>query len=265
MTVLALFCLLFALLALALLVLLLLQRRQRGALEELTRQVHGIAVGGSLSRRVELDTDQREIGALVTVVNHLLTRAGRAAPEAQLAPPTPANELGDRLHEAVLIQTDRGIAYANPQFASLIGAAPAELIGRRLEDLVPPEYAEIVGGNIRHRLLGEPAAERYEVDLVGLQGQNSRLELSSWPVEHEGHRALLIVGVEVLPTQTNVALGLPAGTRSRARATLESMPGAVLTVDAGGRVDFLNPRPQCCWACRPTRPAARRSMSWRAA
>ena len=241
MTVLASFCLLFALLALALLVLLLLQRRQRGVLEELTRQVHGIAMGGSLTRRVELDTDQREIAALVTVVNHLLTRAGRATPEAQLAPPTSVSELGDRLHEAVLIHTDRGIAYANPQFSSLIGAPPAELIGRRLEDLVPPEYTEIVGGNIRHRLLGEPAAERYEVDLVGLQGQHSRLELSSWPVEHEGHRALLIVGVEVLPTQTHVALGLPAGARSRARATLESMPGAIVTVDAGGRVDFLNP------------------------
>jgi diguanylate cyclase (GGDEF)-like protein/PAS domain S-box-containing protein len=240
MTVLASLCLLFALLALALLVLVLLQRRQRGVLEELTRQVHGIAVSGSVSRRVELETDQREIAALVTVVNHLLTRAGRAAPEAQLAPPASMNELGDRLHEAVLIQTDSGIAYANPQFATLIGVAPAELIGRRLEDLVPPEYTEIVGANIRHRLQGEPAAERYEVDLVGLQGQHSRLELSSWPVQHEGHRALLIVGVEVLPTQTNLALGFPAGMRSRARSTLESMPGAVMTVDAGGRIDFLN-------------------------
>ncbi|HLQ11806.1 MAG TPA: EAL domain-containing protein [Steroidobacteraceae bacterium] len=244
MTVLASLCLLFAVLALALLALLFLQRRQRGVLEELTRQVHRIAVGGSLNRRVELDTDQREIGALVTVVNHLLTRAVRpepASPPAAPAAPAAVGELGDRLHEVVLIQTERGIAYANPQLASLIGAQPAELIGRRLEDLVPPEYTEIVGANIRHRLAGEPTAERYEVDLLGLQGQHSRLELSSWPIEHEGHRALLIVGVEVLPTQTNVALGLPAGMRSRARTTLESMPGAVVTVDREGRVDFLNP------------------------
>ncbi len=241
MTVLASLCLLFAVLALALLVLAFLQRRQRGVLRELTRQVHRIAVGGSLSRRVELDTDQREVGALVTVVNHLITRAARPEATTQLAPPAAVGELADRLHEAVLIQTDRGIAYANPQFASLIGVPPAELVSRRLEDLVPPEYTEIVGTNIRHRLSGEPAAERYEVDLVGLQGQNSRLELSSWPIVHEGHRALLIVGVEVLPTQTNVALGLPAGVRSRARTALEAMPGAVVTVDARGQVDFLNP------------------------
>src|SRR5258706_3729499 len=241
MTVLASLCLLFAVLALALRLLASLQRRKGGVARKLTRQVHRMAGGGSLSRRVELDRDEREVGALVTVVNHLTPRVARPEATPQPAPPAAVGELADRLHEAVLIQTDRGIAYANPQFASLIGVPPAELVSRRLEDLVPPEYTEIVGTNIRHRLSGEPAAERYEVDLVGLQGQNSRLELSSWPIVHEGHRALLIVGVEVLPTQTNVALGLPAGMRSRARAALEAMPGAVVTVDSRGQVDFLNP------------------------
>src|SRR5712672_2292432 len=108
MTVLASLCLLFAVLALALLALLFLQRRQRGVLEELTRQVHRIAVGGSLNRRVELDTDQREVAALVTVVNHLLARAVRAEPASQPAAPAAFGELGDRLHEVVLIQTERG-------------------------------------------------------------------------------------------------------------------------------------------------------------
>ena len=220
MTILALFCLLFALLAVALLVLHVLQRRQRAALEEITRQLHRIAVGGSLRGRVELDTDHRELAALVTVANHLLTRAASATPDSQPATPAPVSELADRLHEAVLIHGSRGIVYANPQFAALIGAQPAELIGRRLEDLVPPEFTELVGANIRQRLADEPAAARYEVDLLGLQGQHARLELSSWPIEHQGHRALLVVGVEVLPTQTVAALGLPAGTRSRARAAL---------------------------------------------
>ncbi len=241
MSILALFCLLFALLAVALLVLYAMQRRQRGALEEVTRQLHGIAVGGSLRGRIELATDQREVAALVTVANHLLTRAATAAPESQPAAPAPLTELGDRLHEAVLIHGRTGILYANPQFAALIGAQPAELIGRRLEDLVPPEYTELVGENIRHRLAGEAAASRYEVDLLGLQGQHARLELSAWPVDHAGQRALLIVGVEVLPTQTVAALGVPPAMRSRARAALESMPGAVVTVDLHGRVDYLNP------------------------
>ncbi len=241
MSILALFCLLFALLAMALMVLYSMQRRHRAALDELARQLHRIAVGGSLRGRVELATDQRELAALVSVVNHLLTRAASAAPESLPAPPAAVGELGDRLHEAVLIHASRGILYANPQFAALIGAQPADLIGRRLEDLVPPEYTELVALNIRHRLAGEAAAARYEVDLLGLQGQLSRLELSAWPVNHEGQRALLIVGVEVLPTQTVGTLGAPAAGRSRTRAALESMPGAVVTVDLKCRVDYLNP------------------------
>jgi diguanylate cyclase (GGDEF)-like protein/PAS domain S-box-containing protein len=252
MSILAVLCLLFALLAAALLVLYVIQRRGRRALQEITRQLHGIVVGGTLRGRVELDTDQRETDALVTTINHLLTRVAgmtrnAAPPPAPPAPPlppppTPLSALGDRLHEAVLIHGSAGICYANPQFAGLIGAQPAELIGRRLEDLVPPEYAELVGENVRHRLANEPAAAaRYEVDLLGLQGQHARLELSSWPVEHEGQHALLIVGVEVVPTQTVKTLTATDAAHSRAHAALDAMPGAVVTVDAGARVDYVNP------------------------
>ena len=80
---------------------------------------------------------------------------------------------------------------------------------------MPPDYTELVADNMRRRLAGEPAAERYEVDLVGRSGQSARLELSSWPVEFEGEQALLIVGVEVLPTQTRAGA---AATRAAARA-----------------------------------------------
>jgi diguanylate cyclase (GGDEF)-like protein/PAS domain S-box-containing protein len=241
MSTLLLFGTTFAVLLIAIVMFEGLRRRQRHALEEVTRQLNRIAVGGTLRGRVELATNQRELAALVTVANHLLTRASSATPESQPAPSAPVSVLGDQLHEAVLIHGSRGILYANPQFASLIGAQPADLIGRRLEDLVPPEYAELVGEHIRHRLADEPAAPRYEVDLLGLQGQLARLELSAWPVQHEGHRALLIVGVEVMPTQTVAALAAPGGMRSRARAALMSMPGAVATLDARARVEYLNP------------------------
>ena len=223
------------------LLLYLLRRRQRAALEEVTLQVHRIAVGGSLRGRVELASDQPEVASLVTVVNHLLTRVSRAAPESQPAPAAPVGALADQLQEVVLIHSGRGILYANPKFASLIGTPPAELVGRRLEDLVPPEYSELVGKHIRNSLADEPAAPRYEVELLGLQGQLARLELTARPISHEGHRALLIVGVEIMPTQTVAALDQGRRVRSRARSALASMPGAVATLDAQGRVDYLNP------------------------
>jgi diguanylate cyclase (GGDEF)-like protein/PAS domain S-box-containing protein len=243
MPTLVLLCVLVGFCALVLLVLLLIQRRQLGGLEELSRQLQGIAIGGSLRSRVELHTDHPQLGAIATAINHLLERAAPLV-EPPLPPPPPAASaplamLGDRIHDAVLIHRDK-IVYANPQFAHLIGLEASELVGRRLEDLVPPEYAELVGDNIRRRLSGAPAAERYEIDLIGLQGQTARLEVSNWPIEHEGEPALLVVGVEVLPT---VAAPAPVGREAEdaaARLALGSLSEAVVTTDAEGRVQYLN-------------------------
>jgi diguanylate cyclase (GGDEF)-like protein/PAS domain S-box-containing protein len=237
MSIIALLCLLFGVAALLLLVLYFLQRRQLTALEEVSRQVQRTAIGGSLKTRIELQTDQPELAALVTAVNHLLARAAVAVD--QVRPNSaPIGALGDRVHEAVLIH-GKSIRYANPQFASLVGRSVDELIGRRLADLVPAEYTELVTDHVRRRLLGEATTERYEIDLTGAQGQTARLELSSWPVEHEGEQALLIVGVEVLPTQTVQSLQ-PGERRSPSRLALESLPEALITIDSDGMIEHLN-------------------------
>jgi diguanylate cyclase (GGDEF)-like protein/PAS domain S-box-containing protein len=239
MSTIVLLCLLFGVAAILLLVLFFLQRRQLNALELVSLQVQRIALGDSLNTsRIELHTDQRELADMVTAVNHLLGRVA-AESERAAAAVTPIGSLGDRVHEAVLIH-GKAIRYVNPQFANLMGSKVEELLGRRLEDLVPPDHAELVADNMRRRLAGEPAAERYEIDLVGFTGQSARLELSTWVVDFEGERALLIVGVEVLPTQTLQALQ-DAGGRSRSRRALESLSEALITTDVDGRVDYINP------------------------
>src|SRR5437764_13212927 len=79
--------------------------------------------------------------------------------------------------------------------------------------------------------------------MVGLQGQVSRLEISSAPVDfHPGH-ALLTTGVEIVPTQTTPALrvageGAAAGPQLLA---LQSLREAIITTDKDGRISFLNP------------------------
>ena len=239
-------------------------RRQRLALQDFSQRVQRVAVGGSLLGRIERHSDHPDIVALTTSVNHLLSRvsahavAGAATPavapgangHSHLSPPpaiarngdAPLNVLAERVHEAVLIHGAEGIRYANQHFATLLGAPAGDLLGVKLADVVPPEYSELVGDNIRRRLAGEAAAERYEVDLIGLQGQAARLELSSWPIKHHGQPALLMIGVEVLPTQTVAALAAPDGAgRSRARLALESLGAAVVMTDARGRIDYLNP------------------------
>src|SRR5580704_15098875 len=207
MSIVGLLCLLFALIAGLVLVLYALQRRDVRTMEEVSQQLQRIAIGGRLPGRLEINSDKPEIAAMVTAVNHLLTRAAPAAERDAAEAPKLFADLGDRIHEAVLVHREV-ILYANRQFASFVGVDRVELIGRRLSDLVPPEYAELVSDNIRRRLAGETDAERYEIDMIGLQGQVSRLEIASTLVEYDRSNALLITGVEIIPTQTVQALRL---------------------------------------------------------
>ncbi len=242
MSIIGLLCLLFALIAALVLVLYTLQRRDIKSVEELSQQLQRIAIGGRLAGRVDVASDKPEVAALVTAVNHLLTRAGPGPEREAAEAPKLFADLGDRIHEAVLLHRE-SIIYANRQFASFVGVDRVELIGRRLADLVPPEYSDLVSENIARRLAGETAAERYEVDMVGLQGQVSRLEIASTLVEYDRSAALLITGVEIIPTQTVQALRLaPASVAAEPQLlALQSLAEAIIATDKDGRVTFMNP------------------------
>ena len=241
MSIVGLLCLLFALVATLLFVLYWLQRRELASVGDLSQQLQRIAIGGRLEGRLELPTDRAEVSALVTAVNHLLTRATSPGErDSARASPKMFADLGDRIHEAVLVHRDV-ILYANRQFASFVGVDRIELVGRRLGDLVPPEYAELVNENIRRRLAGEEAAARYEIEMIGLQGQVSRLEITSGLVDYEGAAALLITGVEIIPTQTVRALRLETSAEpSPHLLALNSLAEAIITTDAEGRITYMN-------------------------
>src|SRR5580658_3742994 len=249
MSMVGLLCVLFAATAALVLVFYALQRRDLAVLRELSQQLQRIAIGGRLPGRVEIGSDKPEIAALVTAVNHLLTRAAPAN-EASEAPKLFA-DLGDRIHEAVLVHREV-ILYANRQFASFIGVDRVELVGRRLADLVPPEYAELVSENIHRRLAGEPAAERYEIDMVGLQGQLSRLEITSSAVDYDRGTALLITGVEIIPTQTTRTLRLPEdAVAGPPQLALNALAEAIIATDKDGRITYMNPAAEALTGSEP--------------
>ncbi|HXR52021.1 MAG TPA: EAL domain-containing protein [Steroidobacteraceae bacterium] len=246
MSVLALLSMLFAFAALVLLVLWLFQLRDMREVGRLSRQIQSAAGVSRLPERVDFDTDHPELTALSAAVNQLLYRVRRNVPASGSGGSQLFAQIGDRVHEVILLHRD-AIIYANPQFADLLGVNRIDVIGRRLADLVPPEQAELVSGNLQRSLSGEESPSRFEIDLIGMQGQLSRLEVSTSVIEHEGTRALLISGVEVIPTQTvsTIASGATGifelGARSRARLALESLGEALITTDAEGRIDYANP------------------------
>jgi diguanylate cyclase (GGDEF)-like protein/PAS domain S-box-containing protein len=264
MSILGLICVLLALVATLLFVLFLFQRRDLRAVNQLSLTVQRALSGERLPARMEIEQQyegQLDLQSLAVSVNQLLTRIARTSGRERSGPRL-FTELGERIHEAVLVHRDV-ILYANSQFASFIGVDRVDLIDRRLSDLVAPEYADLVAENLRRRLSGAHGAERFEVEMVGLQGQLSLLELTTAPIDFEGAPALLVTGVEVIPTKKLRALasGKIETKEAAARAALvapplpapppappplqvfalQSLAEAIVTTDVDGRLVYLNP------------------------
>jgi diguanylate cyclase (GGDEF)-like protein/PAS domain S-box-containing protein len=264
MSILGLICVLLALVATLLFVLFLFQRRDLRAISELSLTVQRAISSERLPQRIEIDAEhegQLDVQALGVSVNQLLLRASRTSGR-EKAGPKLFTELGERIHEAVLVHREV-ILYANSQFASFVGVDRVDLIDRRLSDLVAPEYAELVGENLRRRLAGAHGADRFEVEMVGLQGQVSLLELTTAQIDFEGAPALLVTGVEVIPTKKLRALasGKIDEKEAAARAALvapplpppppplpplqvfamQSLGEAIVTTDLEGHLAYLNP------------------------
>ncbi len=143
--------------------------------------------------------------------------------------------LVEAVHDAVLVHR-KSILFANARFLAMLGMSAADVIGRPLADFVAPEYVELVENNLRRRLAGEAAAERYEIELVGAHGEVTRVELSSTLVDSADEPALLLTALEMLPG-TEPGREAP---KPRAMVTLDAMGESVITVDAEGRIDYVN-------------------------
>lgn len=264
MSLLGLLCLLLAIVATLLFVLYMMQRRELAGIAEMSRQI-GRVLGaqGPPTGRIYLQTDEPELQELSQGVNQLIARA------AQLGERAPSNpklfaELADRTHEIVIVHR-KVILFANQQFASLVGIERDKLLGRALEDLVTPEFTDLVGDVLRKRLADEPSADRFEVEIIGFQAQVSRLELNIRRIDYEGAPALLVTGVEIVLTSQVKALAEPSYAQELAESgvfmapnfaepapalaarddshalALESIAEAIVTTDASGSVQYLNP------------------------
>src|SRR5260370_991964 len=143
--------------------------------------------------------------------------------------------LVESVHDAVLVHR-KDILFANARFLSLLGMTSADVVGRPLTEFVAPEYVELVASNLRRRLAGESAAERYEIELMDRQGQVTRVELSSTVIDSAGEPALLLTALEMMPG----AIPTEVSQKPRAMATLDAMGESVITVDAEGRIDYIN-------------------------
>jgi diguanylate cyclase (GGDEF)-like protein/PAS domain S-box-containing protein len=225
-----------AILAVGLLVLFVWKRRQERAVNDFSEQVWQLSRQAGAAGRIGLEGKPEALGELGSAVNTLLEnlelRGARLQDREQLF-----QRLVETVHDAVLVHR-KSILFANSRFLALLNLSEADVVGKPLTAFVAPEYVELVENNLRRRLAGEPAAERYEVELIGPQAQVARVELSSTVIDSGGEPALLLTALEMLP---ELATGsASSATRPRSMVTLDAMGESVITVDADGRIDYIN-------------------------
>jgi diguanylate cyclase (GGDEF)-like protein/PAS domain S-box-containing protein len=223
-----------AILAVGLVVLFVRKRRQERAVNQFSEQVRQLTREAGATARIGLKGSPKALGQLGSAVNKLLEdieqRGARLLDREQLF-----QRLVETVHDAVLVHRER-IMFANSRFLALLNMSASEVVGRSLAEFVAPEYVDLVENNLRRRLRGEAAASRYEVELVGAQAQVTRVELSSTVIDSNGEAALLLTVLEMLPDSGPVAVS----SRPRAMVTLDAMGESVITVDAEGRIDYIN-------------------------
>ncbi len=209
--------------------------RQDSAVDEMTREILQISGETGAARPLAVESQSQSLVKLSAAVNTLLEslrrRGGTESDRDQLF-----QRLVESVHEGVLVQSET-ILFANARFLDMLGASAQDVVGKRLSDFVVADYAELVERNSRRRLAGEPAADGYEVELAGPNGQVTRVELSSILIQNEGRPALLFTAMEMLP-ESSADAGISR--RPRALATLDSMEDSVITIEADGRIDYVN-------------------------
>jgi diguanylate cyclase (GGDEF)-like protein/PAS domain S-box-containing protein len=223
-----------AVLAVGLVLLFAWKRRQERAVNAFSSQIQYLINEGGASGRIALTAEPGALGRLGAAVNKLLedleVRGAQLQDREQLF-----QRLVETVHDAVLVHR-KTILFANARFLSLLGMKAGDVVGRPLTEFVAPEYAELVGNNLRRRLAGESAAERYEIELMDRQGQVTRVELSNTVIDSSGEPALLLTALEMMPG----AIPTEVSQKPRAMATLDAMGESVITVDADGRIDYIN-------------------------
>ncbi len=141
------------------------------------------------------------------------------------------------LREPALLHGER-IEAVNDAFATVIGIPAAQLTGKTLSELVSSEYAELAALAVARAITGTSGPSLTEVEFADAHGQVTRIELSGSALESAGRKLVLFTAEEMLPRQADDGAGLPP---ARSQLALDSLGEGILTTDAHGLIDYLNP------------------------
>ncbi len=210
------------------------KRRQERAVASFSQQLKALGEADLPAGRIGIEDQSAPLAQLGRAINELLDDLDRRGTRLKDREGL-FQRLVETVHDAVLVHR-QNIVFANARFLDMLGMSAAEVIGKPLAQFAAPEYVELVANNLQRRLAGESAAERYEIELVGKHGEVTRVEISSTVIETAGEPALLLTALEMLSSVPRES----TPSRPRAMVTLDAMGESVITVDAEGRIDYIN-------------------------
>jgi len=227
-----------ALVALVALLAFLLHRRSRElkGVDELQERLAAITSTGELGERLLPEAAQGQAAGIAEQIDQLIGRARDRASD---------HEERDSLYRRLLenpqgavVVGAQGIRLANSRFAELSGApGTCQLVGTRLQDLVHPDFADLMAEQLRRQLKGESAPQRLEAELRRADGIGPRVEFSFARTSLERETAVLVSVVEMTPQAAQPETG-----RGHVGAweALDSLGEGVLTTDREGRIVYAN-------------------------
>lgn len=223
--------------AAALAVVLARRSREMRRLRDLAERLQVVTANGDLGERLAPHAGSGDTAELAVGVDRLIERL-QVESSARQEREDVYRRMLETMHEALLIERD-GILLANPRFAELCGLpSPTKLVGRRLDELVQPDYADLVGEYLRRHAAGQNAPQRLEVEFAGEPGTSHRVELTFARTTYDGQPAIMVTGVEMAPRRSEA---VPAArNQSNAWEALDSLAESVLTTDADGRIVYIN-------------------------
>jgi PAS domain S-box-containing protein len=81
--------------------------------------------------------------------------------------------------DGLLVIRQERVAFASAGISALLGIPAGELVGRPVQEFLPPEDQARLMERHRRRLRGEPVPSDYELTVLGAGGRRLHVELSA--------------------------------------------------------------------------------------
>ncbi len=216
------------------------RRRIAGEVASIHYQLRMLHQSGTVLE-VEAHGSRTDYNGRPAVMGTLLDITERKQAEAALhASEERYRALVDLAPAGIFVIVDQRFAYANDAFCRIVGAgSPAQLLGRPVLDLYPPEVHHAMGERIARSVAADEPEPLLAQPYVRLDGSRVEVETIARPISFQGRRGLQVMVNDV--TQRLAAERAMHAAEAKYRNLFENVIVGVFQTTPGGRYLAVNP------------------------